>query len=165
MNRFVVRLAMPALLFQIMAKSSWKELDQPGSIAAFRLGCAAFGPSSMTPVSIAAILTVCVLFGVAVTVVEPGVPVDGSKWDIAGKVGLSPLRNPIHMAACASGVAFTCRTHRRGGGTRRPANRYRAVHVGKRIQAGSERDCRQCSRVRHPFNRHDLDSGQLVKTT
>jgi malonate transporter len=140
MNRFVVYLAMPALLFQIMAKSSWEELDQPGFIAAFGLACAAiylltvvvrhasgaaladasldglnaayanvgfigfplclaaFGPSSMTPVTITAILTVCVLFGVAVTVVELGVRVDGSKWDIAGKVGWSLLQNPMLLA-------------------------------------------------------------------
>lgn len=140
MNRFVVYLAMPALLFQIMAKSTWKELDQPGFIAAFGLASAAiyvvtvalrrarggaladasldglnaayanvgfigfplclaaFGPSSMTPVTITAILTVCVLFGVAVTVVELGVREGGSKWEIAGKVGWSLLQNPLLLA-------------------------------------------------------------------
>lgn len=146
MNRFVVYLAMPALLFQIMAKSTWKELDQPGFIAAFGLGSAAvyvvtvmlrrarggaladasldglnaayanvgfigfplclaaFGPSSMTPVTITAILTVCVLFGVALTVVELGVRADGSKWDIAAKVGWALLQNPLLLAPALGAV-------------------------------------------------------------
>jgi malonate transporter and related proteins len=140
MNRFVVYLAMPALLFQIMATSTWRELDQPGFIAAFGLASAAiyvltvalrrarggaladasldglnaayanvgfigfplclaaFGPSSMTPVTITAILTVCVLFGVAVTVVELGVREQGSAWDIAARVGWSLLKNPLLLA-------------------------------------------------------------------
>src|SRR5471030_3097223 len=40
LNRFVVYLALPALLFEIMAKARWAELDQPGFIGAFGLGCA-----------------------------------------------------------------------------------------------------------------------------
>jgi predicted permease len=140
MNRFVVWLAMPALLFQIMAKASFKQLDQPGFIAAFGLGSgliygatvlvrrwrggaladasleglnaayanvgfigfplclAAFGPLSMTPVTITSILTVCVLFGVAVTVVELGVQRGGSVGAIAGKVLLSLAKNPLLLA-------------------------------------------------------------------
>jgi predicted permease len=140
MNRFVVYLGMPALLFQIMAKASWKQLDQPGFIAAFGLGSAiiyaatvvvrrwrggaladasleglntayanvgfigfplclaAFGPSSMTPVTITSILTVCVLFGVAVTVMELGISEGGGAAKIAGKVGLSLLKNPMLLA-------------------------------------------------------------------
>jgi len=38
LNRFVIYLALPALLFDIMAKVSWAQLDQPGFIAAFGLG-------------------------------------------------------------------------------------------------------------------------------
>jgi predicted permease len=140
MNRFVVYLGMPALLFQIMAKASWSQLDQPGFIGAFGLGSgliyaatvavrrrrggaladasleglnaayanvgfigfplclAAFGPSSMAPVTITSILTVCVLFGVAVTVVELGVSEGGGGWKIARKVGLSLLKNPMLLA-------------------------------------------------------------------
>ncbi|EEF23015.1 conserved hypothetical protein, partial [Ricinus communis] len=151
MNRFVVYLGMPALLFQIMAKSSWNQLDQPGFIAAFGLASAAiylmtvlvgrwrgealadaslgglnaayanvgfigfplclaaFGPSSMTPVTITAILTVCVLFGVAVTVVELGVSEGGSMRRIAGRVAWSLGRNPMLLApalgALYAGVA------------------------------------------------------------
>ncbi|HEY0199769.1 MAG TPA: AEC family transporter, partial [Rhodanobacter sp.] len=41
LNKFVVWLALPALLFDIMAKSSWSELYLPGFIATFSLTCAA----------------------------------------------------------------------------------------------------------------------------
>jgi predicted permease len=41
LNRFVVWLALPALLFQIMAHATWRQLDQPGFVAAFGLACAA----------------------------------------------------------------------------------------------------------------------------
>lgn len=140
MNRFVVYLGMPALLFQIMAKSSWKQLDQPGFIAAFGLASgavyavtvavsrmrggaladaslaglnaayanvgfigfplamAAFGPSSMMPATITSILTVCVLFGIAVTVVELGVNEGGSIAGILRKVGWSLAQNPMLLS-------------------------------------------------------------------
>ncbi len=39
LNRFVVYLALPALLFSLMSKVSWRELYQPGFVAAFGLGC------------------------------------------------------------------------------------------------------------------------------
>jgi predicted permease len=41
LNRFVVWLALPALLFHIMAHASWRALWQPAFTAAFGLGCAA----------------------------------------------------------------------------------------------------------------------------
>lgn len=40
LNRFVVYLALPALLFDIMAKTPWRMLDQPAFIAAFGIGSA-----------------------------------------------------------------------------------------------------------------------------
>ncbi|RYD37103.1 MAG: hypothetical protein EOP85_17855, partial [Verrucomicrobiaceae bacterium] len=39
LNRFVVYLALPALLFDIIAKAKPTEIWQPGFIAAFGLGC------------------------------------------------------------------------------------------------------------------------------
>ncbi|QLF93511.1 AEC family transporter [Pseudomonas sp. ABC1] len=39
LNRFVVWLGLPALLFSITANASWKEVWQPGFIAAFSIGC------------------------------------------------------------------------------------------------------------------------------
>lgn len=41
LNKFVVWLALPALLFHSMAHATWQELDQPGFAAAFGLACAA----------------------------------------------------------------------------------------------------------------------------
>ena len=40
LNRFVVYLALPALLFEIMAGTHWRQLNQPGFIAAFGIGVA-----------------------------------------------------------------------------------------------------------------------------
>ncbi|MBA1274819.1 AEC family transporter [Stutzerimonas azotifigens] len=39
LNRFVVWLGLPALLFSITAKSTWEEIWQPGFIIAFSVGC------------------------------------------------------------------------------------------------------------------------------
>jgi malonate transporter len=41
LNRFVVWLALPALLFDIMAHATWQQVYQPGFVAAFGLACAA----------------------------------------------------------------------------------------------------------------------------
>jgi malonate transporter and related proteins len=40
-NRFVVWLALPALMFEITAKASWHDLDKPAFIATFFAGCLA----------------------------------------------------------------------------------------------------------------------------
>jgi malonate transporter len=39
LNRFVVWLALPALLFHTMAHATWQQLDQPGFVATFSLTC------------------------------------------------------------------------------------------------------------------------------
>jgi len=41
LNKFVVWLALPAVLFQAMAQITWAQLDHPGFLAAFTLGMAA----------------------------------------------------------------------------------------------------------------------------
>ncbi|WP_118181446.1 AEC family transporter [Paraburkholderia phosphatilytica] len=41
LNKFVVWLALPALLFDIMAHATWQQLDQPAFIATFSIACAA----------------------------------------------------------------------------------------------------------------------------
>src|SRR5271155_228900 len=41
LNRFVVWLALPALLFDIVAKATWTAMYQPAFIAAFSLACGA----------------------------------------------------------------------------------------------------------------------------
>lgn len=140
MNRFVVYLGMPALLFQIMSKASWNDFHQPGFIGAFGIGCllmygltvvvcrwrgsslpdaslsglnagyanvgfigfplvvAAFGPASLTPATIASILTVCFLYAIAIAVIELGLNNSGGAGKIAGKVGLSLIKNPMLLA-------------------------------------------------------------------
>ncbi len=46
LNKFVVWLALPALLFQAMAKISWAQIDHPGYVGAFTIGAiATFGIS------------------------------------------------------------------------------------------------------------------------
>ena len=39
LNRFVVWLALPALLFDTMARATWQQLYQPGFVATFSIGC------------------------------------------------------------------------------------------------------------------------------
>ncbi len=41
LNRLVVYLALPALLFDIMSHATWASLDQPGFVAVFGVSCAA----------------------------------------------------------------------------------------------------------------------------
>ncbi|MFT4074273.1 MAG: AEC family transporter [Asticcacaulis sp.] len=140
LNRFVVWLALPALLFDIVAHAQFHTLWQPGFIAAFSLGCfavfvitialrwrkprhladaaidglnaaygntgfigfplaaAVFGVSALTPTLIAAILTVCVLFGVAIILIEAGLQGEAHPLHILGKVALSLAKNPLLVA-------------------------------------------------------------------
>ncbi len=147
LNRFVLYLGMPALLFQIMAKASWHDLYQPGFVAVFGLGCgaiyaatllarrmtgqsladasldglnagyanvgfigfplclAAYGPSALPTVTIAAILTVCILFGVAVMAVEIGENQGGTAMTAFYKVSRSLAKNPMLLAP-ALGVLY-----------------------------------------------------------
>lgn len=150
LNRFVVYLGMPALLFQIMVNATWKDLDQPGYAAAFGLGCAviftftvavrvrngmpladasldglnagyanvgfigfplclaAFGPASLPLVTLSAILTVCILFAIAVLLVEIGTREDGSVGSISAKVGWSLLKNPMLLAPLLGMIYGAC---------------------------------------------------------
>jgi predicted permease len=39
LNRFVVWLALPALLFDTMAHATWQQLYQPAFVAVFSIGC------------------------------------------------------------------------------------------------------------------------------
>jgi len=140
LNRFVVYLALPALLFDIVAHARWSDIWQPGFVAAFGLATAmvftlvsvvrcrrgrpladaaidglnaayantgyigfplalaALGPAALTPTLIASIITICVLFAVAIVLIEVGLMTAGRRRDIAVKVGRSLLRNPLLMA-------------------------------------------------------------------
>ena len=146
LNRLVVWLALPALLFDIMAHASWQQLDQPDFIAAFGLGCAVifvgvlvtamwrgraladasieaiaasypntayigfplclvlFGAASLTPATIATIIIVCVLFAIAIVLIEVGLESERRPHIIGMKVGAKLLRNPLIVAPLAGAL-------------------------------------------------------------
>jgi predicted permease len=147
LNRFVVYLALPALLFDIVATAQWRDIWQPAFVATFGLGMAlvfaatvafrmrggrhladaaidglnaayantgfmgfplalaVLGPAALAPTLIAAILTVCVLFGAALILIEIGLQTERHPRRMAAKVGLSLARNPL-LAAPALGALF-----------------------------------------------------------
>ncbi|ALM86473.1 AEC family transporter [Bordetella sp. N] len=147
LNRFVVWLALPALLFDTMARASWQQLDQPAFIATFSITCAvafililvvrlvgglhladasidaiaaaypntgyigfplcliAFGPASMAPTTIATILVVCVLFAVAIILIESGLQTERAPHKLGWKVAKSLAKNPL-LVAPVVGVLF-----------------------------------------------------------
>jgi predicted permease len=146
-NRFVIYLALPALLFDIIANARWADIWQPGFIAAFGLGVTlifgltlairlrrprhladaaidglnagypntgfmgfplalvALGREAMAPTLVATIITACVLFAVAIVLIETSLQTETRKWRLAMKVGGSLLRNPL-LIAPALGALF-----------------------------------------------------------
>ena len=153
-NRLVVYLALPALLFDIMANADPAELWRPGFIAAFALGCAivfagtlavrmvggrkladatleslnasyantgfmgfplilaVLGESGLVPTLVATILTVSVLFGIAIILIEFGRQTGARRRDIWRKTALALITNPLLVAPIlgallmASGLAL-----------------------------------------------------------
>lgn len=139
-NRLVVYLALPALLFDIMANAKVAEIWQPGFVLAFTAGSAivfagtlfwrlskgrhladasidalnasyantgfvgfplvtaVVGASGMAPTLIAAILTVCVLFAVAIILIEVGLQSETSRRAIFAKTFVSLAKNPLLVA-------------------------------------------------------------------
>lgn len=147
LNKFVVYLALPALLFDVMAHAKWHDLMQPGFVAAFGLACGAvffgtvavslamgrplasagidallgsyantaymgfplfltlYGQDGLVPVTIASILTVCVLFASAIVLVEVGSHDGAHPLKLAAKVGGALVRNPL-LVAPVLGVVY-----------------------------------------------------------
>jgi malonate transporter len=137
LNRFVVYLALPALLFDIVAHARWTDIWQPGFIATFGLSSllifaatvavrlrrprhladaaidglnagyanvgfiglplafVALGRAALAPAMIATIITVCVVFGIAIVLIEIGLQTETRGTQLAWKVGRSLLRNPL----------------------------------------------------------------------
>ncbi|MDM9647710.1 AEC family transporter [Rhizobium sp. S163] len=158
-NRLVVYLALPALLFDIMANAKLSQIWQPGFILAFTSGCAIIfcatlwwrmakgrhladaaidslnasyantgfvgfplvlsivGDNGMAPTLIATIVTVCVLFAVAIVLIEGGLQSETRRRDIAMKTLLSLAKNPLLIAPVlgalfmVSGVALPAPVH------------------------------------------------------
>ncbi len=145
-NKFVVYLALPALLFDVMAHASWDALAQPGFVAAFGLACGAvfyasvmvslalgrplasasidgllgsyantaymgfplfvmlYGTDGLVPVTIASILTVCVLFASSIVLIEIGSQDEPHPVRLAMKVGGALARNPLLIAPVAGAL-------------------------------------------------------------
>lgn len=148
LNRFVVYLALPALLFDIVAKARWSEIWQPGFIATFTAGgmlvfaatvilrrrrpladatvdglnaayantgfigfplaASVLGAPGLAPTLIATIVTVCVLFAVALVMIEIGVQTQAHPRQMAVKVMGSLARNPLLIAPVLGGVFLGC---------------------------------------------------------
>lgn len=150
LNRFVVYLALPALLLDITAHARWIDVWQPGFIAAFTLGAfivfvltilyrlrrprhladatidglnaayantgfvgfplaaAALGPAALAPTLIATIITVCVLFAVAIILIETGLQTEKRRSKLLIKVGGSLIRNPLLIAPVIGAIIPVC---------------------------------------------------------
>ncbi|MEZ2351653.1 AEC family transporter [Caballeronia sp. RCC_10] len=146
LNRFVVYLALPALLFDTMTKTPLAMLDQPAFIAVFGIGSAvvftltlgvrlmqsrpladasidglnaaypntgfvglplcllAFGKESLAPAVIATIMTVCVLFGVAIVLIELGLQTQRHIGATLWRVAKSLCKNPLLIAPVAGAL-------------------------------------------------------------
>jgi malonate transporter and related proteins len=140
LNRFVVYLGLPALLFLVMADANWTALWQPGFIASFAIGVFVifggtliyrvarghhltdasidglnagyanvgyigfplceliFGRQSLALVTIATIMTVSVLFAVAIIFVEIGLQTERRAHRLFAKIGNALIRNPLLVA-------------------------------------------------------------------
>lgn len=140
LNRFVVYLALPALLFDIIAHAHPAEVWQPRFILAFTLGTllvfvitvvlqiqrsrhladaaldalnasyantgfmgfplalAFLGQEALAPTLIATIITVCVLFAIAIVIIEVGVQSEQRGARLIMKVASSLVRNPLLLA-------------------------------------------------------------------
>lgn len=139
-NRFVVWLALPALLFQATATSSWDEIWQPGFVASVSAGCAVvfvmtviyrfkqqrpltdasidalgaayantgflgiplcvlvFGDEGLLPAIIATLIVACLLFGIAIILIEISLQEEKHPLRVFIKVGKSLAANPLLIA-------------------------------------------------------------------
>jgi predicted permease len=145
LNRFVVWLALPTLLFDLVAHARWTEIWRPGFIGAFggavaavfvltilvrrrgrpladtaiyALGAAygntafvgfpilsaALGSPGLLAAMIATLITVCILFGVAVALIETGLQSEARPHRVALKAARATLANPL-VAAPLLGAA------------------------------------------------------------
>lgn len=148
LSRFVVWLALPALLFDIMAHTHWQSLWQPAFISVYLLGtlgiffgvvvwrrwrgaplaCASvdgvaaaysntgyvgfpllvlvFGNASLVPTTIASLIVVCVLFGLAIVLIASELNAHQSLPQRLGLALLAVFKNPLVFAPLA-GLLFS----------------------------------------------------------
>ncbi|KRG43371.1 transporter [Stenotrophomonas panacihumi] len=139
LNRYVVYLALPALLFDVVANAHWAELWQPDFIGAFGLGAAVvfvgtvllrlrrrpladaaidglnagyantgfigfplaaalYGQGALPATLVATILTVCVLFAIALVLIETGLQEERHPRRMLASIGGRLARNPLLVA-------------------------------------------------------------------
>lgn len=152
-NRLVVYLALPALLFDIMAGAELSEIWQPRFMLAFGAGCAAVfcftlalrmgqgrgladaaidglnasyantgfmgfplvlavvGETGMGPTLVATILTVSVLFAVAIVLIECGAQAGARPHLVALRTAKSLVKNPLLIAPALGAVALAAGFH------------------------------------------------------
>ncbi|WP_178861574.1 AEC family transporter [Thiomicrorhabdus cannonii] len=148
LSRFVIWLALPALLFDIMAHTPWEVFWQGTFISVYLLGtlgvffvillwrrwqgaplaCASvdgvagaysntgyvgfpllllvFGESSLLPTTIASIIVVCVLFALAIVLIESELHAHKALPQRIGQALLSVFKNPLVFAPLA-GLSFS----------------------------------------------------------
>lgn len=147
LNRFVVYLALPALLFQITSHAHLRDLWQPGFIAVFGIATmlifvvtvavrmrapgnladaaidglnagygntsymgfpitlAVLGHQALGLTTLASIITVCIVFALAIVLIEIDLQSEARALQLAKKVGLSLICNPL-LVAPALGALF-----------------------------------------------------------
>ncbi len=147
LNRFVVYLALPALLFRITSHARLSDLWQPGFIAVFGIATlmifvitvavrmrapgnladaaidglnagygntsymgfpitlAVLGHQALDLTTIASIITVCIVFALAIVLIEVDLQSEAKSLHLAKKVGLSLICNPL-LVAPALGALF-----------------------------------------------------------
>jgi malonate transporter len=153
LNRYVVYIGLPALLFHIVVHARLVDIWQPGFIAAFAGSClivfvitllwsvrhtgrladaaidglnasypntgfvgfplmlAVFGQRSMSLTLIASIVTVCVLFAIALVLIETALQERSSPWRLLRKVTWSLIKNPLILSPLAAAMIAACGLH------------------------------------------------------
>lgn len=150
LNKFVVILALPALLFDTVANAQWKALWLPDFISLFFIATlllfvftialshngqtslsnatidglnasyantgfmgfplllAVAGDSAKPLILIATLITVCILFALAILLLEMNCQAKAPRWQLTLNIALKLLKNPIVLAPlCASFFPLT----------------------------------------------------------
>lgn len=146
LNKLVVWLCLPALLFKTTATSVWSEIWHPGFIISFGAGAVAvfagtvvwkllkgknlvegsidalsasyantgyigiplclmvLGPLGLQPALISTLIIACFMFGIALTLIEIGLQVDGTFIGAVKSVAKALLKNPLVIAPIAGSL-------------------------------------------------------------